>query len=264
MEELKGLLENQYVNSAFWLIAGAVVTLVFHKIRNKTGVFGYISNFNRVALSADDSIFGSVRATWQGHQVRNLHFFTIEVENLTSTDYENVEFKVYSGNDTLILNERTEVIDTPYIIPWSDSYRARLAVAEGQQATAQQTNEHAHDREYLLPVFNRGQKLRFSYLCTKPNDDNEPGVFVSTPMKGVRLKRLKNPYAIINPIWGVPIPAAVPRMLIVAVLVVVVCGLFVKNVWVASAVSMVVGLIGQVFGAAVYKVEKLLKRLIAG
>lgn len=264
MEELKGLLANQYVISALWLVAGSVVTLIFYKIRNKTGVFGYISNSNRVALSADDSIFGSVRATWQGHQVRNLHFFAIEVENLTSTDYENVEFKVYSANDTLILNERTEVIETPYIIPWSDSYQKKMAADRGQQATAQQTEEHSHNREYLLPVFNRSQKLRFSYLCTKPNDDQEPGVFISTPAKGVRLKALKNPYVILNPIWGVPIPAAIVRALIIAVLVVILCGLFVENVWLASAVSMFVGLTGQFFGAALYKVEKIVKKLIAG
>ena len=264
MENLKELFTNQYIVSALWLVVGAVVTLIFYKIRHKTGIFGYISNFNRVALSADDSVFGSVRAIWQGHEVRNLHIFTIELENMTLKDYANVEFKVYSGNDTLILNERTEVIDSPYIVPWSDTYRDRLAATSGQQVTAQQINEHYHNREYSLPVFNRGQKIRFSYLCTKPNDDDEPFVFISTPAMGARLKRLKNPYVIINPIWGVPIPATLIPALLVSVFVVIICGLFVENVWIASVLSMFVGLTAQIFGAAVYKIEKFFRKLIAG
>jgi hypothetical protein len=262
MEEIKTLLKNPYILSLFSLVMGAIIALIISKIRNKSGIFGYYIIFNRIGLSADDSVLGSVRVTWQGHEVRNLHWYTIEVENLTSTDYENIIFKVFSGNDTVMLNEQTHVVDSPDIIRWSDTYREMFKVDNGSIPNELQLNGYYHRREYLLPVFNRTQKLKFTYLCTKPNDDLDPGIYISTPSKGVRLKRLRNPAVIIKPIWGVPVPAAISRALVLSILVIFACGLFINNVWLASFISMAIGLSGQIFGALTYKIEKFIKDVI--
>ena len=265
IEELKKITDNNYlIYSVILIVIGVFIDNIIHKIRNKSGKFGYISYFNRIALSMDDPIFGSIKITWRENPVKNLYLFIIEVENLTYKDYEDLEFKVYSGDDTIILNEKTAVINSPYIIPLSKSYLERLTVPEGQQLNPQQMNEYNHNREYLLPTFNRGQKIRFSYLCSKPNDVREPGVFISTLTKGIKLKKLKNPSVIINPILNVPVPIAVFYALIIAALVIVLCGLFIRNIWWASAISMSVGLTGQLFGAIAYRVEKFIKNIFAG
>jgi hypothetical protein len=126
-------------------------------------------------------------------------------------------------------------------------------------ASHRQIDEYNHNREYLIPVLNRRQKLSFTFLCTKPNDDNEPGIFVNTPSKGVRLKL---PFVILNPIFGVPIPVALVRAVGLAVVVVILCGLFVKSIWVASLASMIFGLTGQVFGAILYRGERFVRDLL--
>ncbi|MGB8225526.1 MAG: hypothetical protein WCE45_01470, partial [Sedimentisphaerales bacterium] len=252
------------VVAAISSVIGAIITIIITNIRNKSGVFGYITFFNRIGLSADDSIFGSVRVNWQGHAVRNLYSYTITVENSTSKDYENIEFKLYSGPETIILNEKAEILNSPYAVLWSDSYKQKMYVAEGQVASALQQEEYNHSREYNVPVFNRGQKICFTYLCTKLNDDFDPGIFISTSAKGIRLKRQKNPFVILKPIFGVPVPIAIVRAFIISVLVVILCGLFVKNIWIASIVSMFVGLTAQTFGAIVYRVEKFIRHTISG
>lgn len=264
MTEIDKIMENQLLVSVLLLVLGAIITLIFTKLSAKTGTLRYFVTSNKVGISADDQVFGSVRLTWQGHEVRNLYLCTIQVENTTTQDYENIQFKVYSGQETILLNQRTEVADTPYIIPWETNYQNRIHVPDGQKATQEQMNEYNHNREYSLPVLNRGQIIRFSYLCTNPNDDNEPGVYISTSSKGVRLKRQKLPYLVLNPIFGVPIPAAIIRALFISVLVVIGTGLWIENIWLAAIICMFVGLTGQVFGAVAYRVERFVKNTVTG
>lgn len=242
------------------LIAGVLIA----KINNKTGIFSYHWSSNRIALSANDSIFGDVRATWQGVPVRNLHMFTFEVENSSTRDYENVELRVYSGVGTQILNEKTEIVDTPYIVPLSEQYLARQRVPADCEPTQQQLDAHHSNREYKLRAFNRGQKLRFSYICTRPDDDELPMLFIATPSRGVRMKLVHSPAVVLKPMWGVPVPVALVRAFIVSTLVVVASSLYFKNVVAASVVCMVVGLTAQIFGAALYKAERYFRNFVSG
>jgi hypothetical protein len=245
-------------------LVGAIGGAILAKIRNKTASISYRWTCNRIALSASDSVFGDVRVTWQGTPVRNLHMFVFEVENTTTQDFENVGLRVYSAEDTLILNEKSEVIGTPYIVNWSQEFKTRQLVVPGAQPTQQQLKEHHHNREYNIPVFNRGQHLRLSYLCNRPNDDQFPILFIATPARGLKLKLCASPSITLNPIWGAPIPSAISRALIVSFLVVLGCAIYVQNVVIASVICMVVGLIGHLFGAALYRAEQLVRRLIAG
>lgn len=264
MAELDKILENQIVVSLLLLIIGGMITLIFSKISNKTSIFRYYTSSTKVGVSADDEVFGTVRSTWQGHDMRNLYISTIEVQNTSSKDFENIKFKVYSGEQTLLLNQRTEIVGTPDIIPWDKAYSQRIHIAEGEEATDSQVEEYRHNREYNLPVFNRGQTIRFSYLCTNPNDDDEPGVYISSYSKGIKLKSSTTPYLILNPIFGVPIPVAITRALFISALVVIACGLWIDNIWIASSLSMFVGLTGQIFGAIEYKIERFIINTVSG
>jgi hypothetical protein len=265
MEDIKELFQNPWISAFAWMVAGIVVTIIANKMHNKTGLFRYTLSYDKLGMSADDHIFGDVRATWKGTQVSNLYLYTIELENSTSTDYENIEFHVYSGDDTIILTERTGVVDSPNIIKWSDAFEARMSVPEGEQPDEQATKTYSHRREYELPVINRGQKLRFQYLCTKPNDfSDNPGIYIHSPSKGIKLKQSSSPSVVINPIWGVPVPVAIARALILSVLVVLACGIWIESIWAASIIAMVFGLSAQQFGALFYKAERFIWNSVAG
>lgn len=77
MIEVDKIMENQLLASILLLLVGAIITLVFTKLSAKTGILRYFITFNKVGISADDQVFGSVRLTWQGHEVRNLYLCTI-------------------------------------------------------------------------------------------------------------------------------------------------------------------------------------------
>lgn len=192
--------------------------------------------------------------------MRNLHIVFVEVENTSSRDFENVDLKVYTGSETVLLNERSSVVGTPYIVDWSQHFKASLVVAPGAMPTANQWDIYNHSREYRLPVLNRGQLLQFSYLCTRPLDDAPPAVFVATQLKGAKLKYQVRS----NLVLSVPVQVALSRGLVIAAAVVVASGLSLRNVWAASGISMAVGLFAQLVGALEYKAERWLRNLITG
>lgn len=261
---LEELAKNPIYVALISLVVGAILNSLIFRLHKKTKVLGYISFSNRVGLSVNDAIFGEVRVNWQGHEVRNLHSSTIEVENETNTDLENVELKVYVEHGSIMLNQKTEVVGTPYIVELSPQYEERLKVPEGEQPSQQQLDEYNHSREYQLPVLNRGQKLRFTYLVTRPNDDEEPHLFIGTPSMGIKLKRRKNPYVLLKPIFGVPVPTALYRGLIASVICVILFGLYAPNIWFASIGCMLFGLFAQPIGAVINRIERFVKNTIGG
>lgn len=247
-------------NNIISLLVGAFITALATRLHAKTKRLRYSTRVDRLALSADDPIFGSVRILWGDQPVRNLYMAEVQVENCSNQDFEDVVFKVYTANETFLLNERTYIIGSPDIVYWSPEFKARLAVGQGLQPTPEQSFSYYHSREYRVPVFNRRQLLQFNYLCTRPNDDQQPGVFVSTHLKGAKLRHQVRA----NLVLGIPIQLVIVRGLVIAALTFAVCGLWLRNVWLASGISMVAGLFAQHIGAAEYKVERWVWTLISG
>ncbi|MGE0484930.1 MAG: hypothetical protein AB7Q81_12385 [Gammaproteobacteria bacterium] len=258
------LTANPLVVSLLSLVAGACLTMLATAIRNKTSTFGYVSFCNRIGVSTDDEIYGAVRVSWEGHELRNLYSYTIEIENPTLRDYEGIEIDIYSSVGTILLNEKTEILDTPYIVLWKPAFRDQMTVPEGQEPTEQQFDIHRRRREYLLPVFNRWQKLRFTFLCTRPDNDDDPTLFVSSPGKSIRFSRRRSPFVVVRPIFGVPVPVAIVRALFIAIATIALCGSLLESAWLASIISMLVGLTGQVLGAMLFVAERTVKRVLAG
>jgi len=259
MTTLPDTTKGEIIVSLVSLLAGALITTIITRLSNKTKRLRYSTRTERLALSADDPIFGSVRVTWASREVRNLYLVSVEVENSSNVDFENVDLKIYVETQTNLLGERTSVTGSPYIVNWSDAYGLQLAVPAGAQPTPQQMEIYLHNREYLVPVLNRGQVLNFSYLCTRA-DDAQPGVFVSTQLKGARLFHEVRA----NFVWGVPIQRAVIRGLLASAVTLVLCGLFLRGTWEASGVCIVVGLFAQHVGAIMYQAERWISRIISG
>jgi hypothetical protein len=64
-------------------------------------------------------------------------------------------------------------------------------------------------------------------------------------------------------VLGVPVHIAVPRGLLVSLLVVLACSHFFSNALAGVAVAAVVGLSAQILGALMYKLERAIVRVIA-
>jgi hypothetical protein len=152
------------------------------------------------------------------------------------------------------------VPDSPYIVAWSPTFRDSLTVPADGAPTDAQWRTYNHSREYKVPVLNRGQVLHLNYLCTRPNDDVPPGVFVSTQIKGARLNYQPRSKLI----HGVPTQIALPHGLLISLVTVVLCGYFLRDARMASAICILVGLFAQSLGAGEYKLRRWLWKQLAG
>ena len=75
-----------------------------------------------------------------------MYIAVVEIENASSKDFEDVDLKIYTSNDTLLLNERTRIIDSPNIVLWSPDFSARLQSPVGGVLTQEQWKIYNHQR----------------------------------------------------------------------------------------------------------------------
>lgn len=256
-------MREEIIKFIITFIIGSFFTLLFSKIQNKTLKIIYSVWTNRIGLATDDPIFGSVRVLWQNNPVRNLYLSTITIENATDRDCENFEVKLYTENKTTLLTEHSIILDTPYILEWSSSFKKKLEIPEGGDVAPSQLNIYNHQREFFIKVLNRGQKIQISLLSTRPDDDITPEIFISTQTKGIEIKRVNKPYIILYEIFGVPINVALFRGLIILFIISIALGLFLKNIWVAVIMAAICGSISNLLGALEYKFEKFVFNLIS-
>lgn len=255
--DIQQLLNNKLFLSAASAIGGALLGNFIAIYRNRIKLIEYTVTHDRVGLSADDAIFGSVRVTWQGQDVTNLYTSTVTIQNTTLNDYTDLKIKVYTGN-TLLLTERAEIAGTTYIPRFTDEYLQAIHIPEGVSPTAEQIDLYRHQREYRIPVLNRGQRVIMHYLTSVPTSNEGPAVWVDMlhPNAQVAFR------PIAQQIHGVPIKLALPLGLLACLLIFIFVSIFISETWVAAAITLVVGLIAQSIGAWLYRALRFMKRLI--
>ena len=251
-------LQNRLIVVLFSVIVGAILTLLIQRILKKRGLFTYFVSHYRVGISADDVIFGTVRATWNNHPVDNLYSSSVELRNESLKDYENVIVKVFT-NDTVLLTERTEIVGTSRILEWTTDFAHRLTVPPGGEPTDTQRSLHAREREYLIPTMNRGQLVRFTYLNTS-SGQLQPTIWLDILHKGIKTKfRVAQPEFLGVPQFSAALVGSVLGLLVVALVIATV-----ETLWLAAVLSFLCGLFVLLPGAASIKLWRRFRDLYGG
>jgi len=252
------LLENKYLIAFASSIGGVILTLITQQIANKIGLFTYFVRHSRVDVSVHDAAFGSVHVTWNGKHVENLHSSTVELINQSLRDYENVVVSACTS-DTMLLTERTEIVGTSHVAKWTDEFLKQLQVKPGEQPTEAQIALHSSRRDYLLPVMNRGQIIRWHFL-NAAKIRSQPSIWLDVVHKGVRL-RFSPPQ---NEIFGVPQPRAALIGVVIGFVLLGVIIAMVQTVWIAALCSFAYGLVAQLPGAWTVKLWRYLRDWFGG
>ena len=244
------------------LIAGSIIASVINRLRNRMAQIRYFTTVNRVGVSTTDPVFGNIKVSWNDKELRNLHIITLTFENISPVDIGELALKVYTEEQTHLLSERSSIIGTSFIVPYSEAFQKALAVLAGQLPSDLQWKIYLHSREYQLRAFNRFQRGQLTYLCTRPNDDLAPSVWLESPNKGVHVKLIRNPTIGSTPLLGVPTAKSALLGLVTAGIGALACSLFIKIVWPAALISLVAGLLASLLGAIEYKLfDAIRKRL---
>lgn len=252
------ILKAQYVSVIAGAIGGVVTAWLTHRVLHKRGTFSYHVDHSRVGITTDDAVFGKVEASWNGNKIQNLYISNVELANESMNDYENVVVQVYTS-DTQLLSESTQVANGPNILEWTGKYKERISVAQNTEPTAAQRGIYFGQREYAIPVFNRGETVRLTYL-NSATTAKTPTIWVAVAIKGVKLKfRVPQPQVL-----GVPRPRAAIVGVLVC-LVAVVALLFTPTPhWLVALVALALGLFAQIPGAYAVRVCRKLYNVIGG
>lgn len=252
------LLDNKYFFGIVSAVGGMILTILCQLLLNRRGLLTYFVRHSRVGFSADDVVFGSVRVTWNNNPIPNLYSSTVELINESARDFENVIIRAFTS-DTILLTERTEIVDSIQSLNWTAEFARRLHVEPGQEPSPAQRDLHAHQRDYFLPVINRGQIIRFHYLNAASNS-NPPRIWLDVLHPGIKLEfRVRQ-----NEIFGVPQPTAAIVGILLAFIFSGLLVVFVQTVWIVALFSLIFGLFAQIPGAYTYKAWRWLRNAIGG
>lgn len=256
--EIFQLLQSEYLSILAGGLGGIATAWLTQRVLNKRGIFTYSVTHNRVGVAAEDAIFGSVAVSWNGNPVQNLYLSTIEMKNESMNDYENVVISAYT-NDSRLMTEQTQLLDTPNIIEWSEKYKNQMHVGTNGEPSEKQWAIYNGQREYIIPIFNRGQSIKITYL-NSAKTNAMPSIWLSVAQKGVKLK-FQSPQ---NQILGVPQNQAALVGVVLGFVVLVALAIFVTEPWVAATAALTYGLVAQLPGAYAIKAIRRLKEAIGG
>ncbi len=252
------LIQNEYVSLIAGGAGGLLSSWFSQRILSRRGLFTYFVKHEKVGMSTEDRVFGSVAVTWNGKAVANLYLSSLQLKNESMNDYENVVLRAYT-NDTRLLSEQTQILDSPNILEWTEKFKSDLRVEEGAEATGHQVEVYNGQREYLVPVLNRGQSIRITYL-NSANSQGNPSIWLSIALKGVKLK-FRSPQ---KEIFGVSQPQAALIGTVISIFAVGALTVLISDLWSVAFLSLLMGLIAVVPGAYAIKVFRKLKEAIGG
>jgi hypothetical protein len=237
------LTDNKYVLSSLTFVSGVVAAITAQQILGRRGLFTYFVQHSRVGVSASDQVLGEVRVTWNGNPVRNLYHSTLELTNQSFKDFQNLAITIYTA-DTRLLSQHTSIVGTPDIVQFAPAYMETLRVAEGQQPTQQQFDTYNRRREYVVPVLNRGQTLRFN-LLNVADGDASPTIWLHASHPGVKVRFHRAP----DLFWGVPRSHAALAGLVAGAVLLIVLLAQVKVSWIVGISAFTYGIFVLIPGA---------------
>lgn len=253
--ELSGIPKEAAIGVASGL-GGMFVTMLTQYVQSRRGLLTYFVTHNRVGLSTDDIVFGSVRVTWNGNPVANLYSSTIELTNRSAHDFENIKVRAFT-NDSDLLTEKTEIVDTSHFLVWTPEYAKQMHVEKGSEATPAQIALVRSSREYLVPVLNRGQSIRIHFLNAAKSQEM-PTIFLDILHKGIRVE-YRNPEELVLGVGRGQAALAGTALGFVVVGFLISCP---PPLWLAVLIAFAYGLTAQAPGAVMVKSLRWISRLI--
>ncbi len=252
------MLENKFVIAVLSWLGGILAAVLVQQILSRRSVLSYFVNHWKVGTSADDKTFGSVQITWNGAQVPNLYLSTVELRNESFRDLQNVRIKAYTG-DTMLLSEFPQLMGTTHFVKYSPEYELEIAVPAGETPTQRQRDVYGRGREYMIPVLNRGQVIRFQYLNISKSEQ-QPTIWLEIVHPGVLLK-FRPPQ---NQIFGVPQPTAALAGVLLGLLLATLLYAYCPFIWIIAFGSLFFGFIAQVPGAFLIRAFRRVNSWITG
>ncbi|MEQ8485382.1 MAG: hypothetical protein RIB46_13570 [Pseudomonadales bacterium] len=244
------------------MLAGVAGTIV----QNRRPLLTYSVSHTQIGMSANDEVHGQVEVRYQGNVVQNLYLSVIEIRNRSIRDLENLDIKTFRGIANMaMLTEQSVIESSIEPVRLTQDYLNRIATdseweqavreagtdrePENAQRLARDFDFRTGQRHYLIPVLNRGQVARITYLTALGANPGGPAIWMTCQSKGVRVKHKPYPQATTH-LLGVPLQHAGIAGLFVGTIIAIGFASQVAAHWIVASGCYLIGAFASVPGAA--------------
>ena len=179
------------VPAVLWASAGWVVAQFWRRYRARMVVLRWQANHQHLAVSAQDALFGTIEVLYNGNQVHNLFFSTIDLQNQSNTDLANIDLNIVFQDGTTIYMAHGAVQGSANTLPFADPFASELD--RFIKLPASDPNRPSigaaltRRRDFRVPILNRGASLRIAMLV-QALPGRQPFVNLACDARGVRLQ----------------------------------------------------------------------------
>ena len=229
----------------FGAILGFILSVVFDKLKKRVAIIKY-----KIIHQSLGTYMKPIEILYNKIPVKNLFSSMITIKNNSPLDIKNAVFKITGDTNTVLLSDFAFKNHPSSILQWTSDYKKLYNDFKNN------IDEIMHNREYLIPVLNRGDKLLFS-LSTTTQSGQLPIITVQSDYVGMRLKSAK----IQQEIWGIPIIWATIIGWIATILFCIPVNTFISNKLFAIFIALILGWIVILIGYCIIKLFYLILKL---
>lgn len=186
------------------LVTG-IIGIFLEKFKNRLSIFKYKIRFQPLATSSQIPHWGSIEVYHEGRQTKHLNFVTIEIENDSNVDHQDVKVQVMCDEESQFLQQsaffnKTSVailLDQEYYDYFVDvrnryfSANTALTLDPSQVIPDELQREVDYvegNKIFKIPVLNRRTCVTFN-LLTENFQGKIPAITVNVIHKSVKLVR---------------------------------------------------------------------------
>ncbi len=185
------------VTSIFGLFIGVLI----EKFKNRYRTITYSIFSQKVKPSLSENLGGHLKINLGDREIDTLKVVTVEIENKSSVDIEDVVVKftleqgaLFQGNEGFLQNNFAWLYwDLKFTDIYNQTLQENNSAPVDKKTGFKEINDHLQakidfvlsNRSYFIPVFNRKEKAIFNFLIEDSHDGSEIIIFPSIVHKSV-------------------------------------------------------------------------------
>lgn len=246
---------DQVIRAVILVLFGALVTHLWNRFRGKPTLLRWTDQYVRLAVSTDAAL-ATVEVLYNGAPVTNLYLASVQFQNESNTDLQNVIVNLACLEGSRILLSEGNLAGSLQSLPFAPAFDQALTTAIQNPAQANWAYLNTR-RDYLVPVFNRGALTNFVLLLTR-DDLLEPRVQLACDHVGARV--IHQPAVWV--LWGIPMKQGIIVGVIAGLALALAVSLNTSSPLVAALFAWLIGLTSSFIGVAILRAWRWLTRLM--
>jgi len=230
--------QSQYASEAVLAVMGVIIGHIASSYSNKMAALKYTVVTSKLGQTSENDLHGSIEIRHMGQPLHNFYFSNVSLRNCSNSDLENVKICFFVCDGVSILTDFMFYKNAVASIPYSPEY---AAVSTDVNHPLRLTR-----REFVIPVFNRGQEIGLELTITHKPTVEAPLVHATAVHKGARLTEAPNGIAF----HGVPASRTLPWAVVIGLMLYgSICWIFQLPSWATAFTCLMYGFFAQTVSA---------------